>query len=966
MSPRRPIKHSRPGLTSRWTLRRRLLLPFGVGVTALVLAVGGISVLTASRAADGELERVAARAERILDDRLSARQAELEADAVAVAGHDDFSDALASGAPRALAKLTLSGGVQQEHDYVAALGPHGSRVFARRRIRWRGIVERSGLVAEARQGIAGGGLTLTDDGQVVQLVAVPVPIRGSELGVVVLGEVITARALAETGSRVGGALWLETQIGGRRATVGRPTAAHARTRSYSFPVPMTSGSRGSSRFVVALSSERLRAETRSALLMASAIGLVIALALVLLVAALLSRAVLRPLRALRGAIRRIGEGDYETRLPLDGPRELRELAEGFNATATTIGEQRARLEALAGTDPLTGLANNRRFHETLERELERARRGHGDVSLVLLDIDHFKDLNDSHGHPFGDEVLRQVARELVGAVRVTDLVARVGGEEFAVVLSGADPELAQRIAERARAAASAVAVTGGAISCSAGIARFPADAADGRALIDLAGRALYEAKRRGRAHTRRYEESYSSASYTEEQYAEVVALLERPDSIRTVFQPLVDLATGRVVGYEALSRFSAPVGRPPDQWFAQAHRCGLGAELEAKAVEMALAADGRPRGTFLCVNLSPTALFSSVVDDVLPGDMAGLVVEITEKEVVSDAPALGEVLTRLRERGARIALDDAGAGYAGLQQVMQLKLDMIKLDRSLVDGVSDDLAKLALIESFVRFARRTGAAVCAEGIETLEDLAMLADLDVTYGQGYVLARPSEPWASLAPAVSETLLARSVGRVGLEPEDAHLPDTGDRRLEQLTARISEATSLDELHVVHRMIGDELGADDVCFSTWHPDGRYVETVSELGWVHTGERFAVDSYPSTAHVLETQEAVQILAGDPLADPAEVELLATGGYRSLLMLPVISHGQTVGLLECCRADEHPWARSDMNRGRIIGYQLGHMLEMVGRAEVPAAAPALTLVAGGAVEPGNPRSAHAYRGAGL
>ena len=933
------------------SLRRALLLPFCAGVALLVLAVAGISITAATRAADEELARSAAVTKGSFDEAVLGRQAQIESDAATVAFQRGFSERLASGGSRSLSLLTIPSSIQRDYDYIAAAGPRGSRVFADRRVRWPRLVTDSRTVERASAGIAGGGLGVADRGKLIQFAAVPVPMPGARFGMMILGRVVQPEMVDAAGGPLGPELWIETSVGTRRGRLGEPDSGDTPTRIRFYPLTLAAHSGARARLFVSVSTERLEAATRSAALVATATGATIALLLIVLVGALLERAVLRPLRSLRAAIRRMGEGDHDARLPLDGPRELRELALGFNSAAEMIGEQRERLEALAGTDPLTGLANNRRFHETLERELERARREQGELALVLIDIDHFKDLNDARGHPFGDETLRRIATELVGAVRATDLVARVGGEEFALILSGADPELAFQIGERARAAASVLALSPTTVSCSAGIACFRADAADGRALIELADRALYEAKRRGRAHTRRYEESLSTSSYTEAQYAEVVALLERPDSIKTVFQPLVDLATGRVVGYEALSRFNAPLGRPPDQWFAQAHRCGLGAELEAKAVETALAVEGRPPGTFLCVNLRPTALFSSAVRDVLPANMEGLVVEITEQEMVSDAEALSEVLSSLRGRGARIALDDAGAGYAGLQQVMRLELDTIKLDRSLVDGVHGDLAKLALIESFVRFARRTGAAICAEGIETLEDLAVLADLDVTYGQGYVLARPSEPWGTVSPAVSQTLFARSVGREIEGSVSAHIPDTGDRRLEQLTARISRITSLDHLEGVYRLIREELGAEDVCFSTWHPDEGYVETIGELGWVHAGQRFAVADYPTTAHVLETQEAVQILAGDPLADQSEVDLLASGGYRSLLMLPVISRGETVGLLECCRADERPWARSDMDRARIIGYQLGHLLEVLGRTRTDAAGREVSLVQGGALE---------------
>jgi EAL domain-containing protein (putative c-di-GMP-specific phosphodiesterase class I) len=232
---------------------------------------------------------------------------------------------------------------------------------------------------------------------------------------------------------------------------------------------------------------------------------------------------------------------------------------------------------------------------------------------------------------------------------------------------------------------------------------------------------------------------------TEEQREDFAALIARPDAVRPVFQPIVSLASGEPVGYEALARFEGKPGLPPSWWFDQAHRFGLGAALEAQAVRAALAAENRPPGTFLSINLSPSALAHDAGRESLPSDMHELVVEITEEERVFDVEGLQRILEPLRARGARIAVDDAGEGYAGLQQVMSMRADIIKLDRALVADVHADPAKVALIGALVQFARSTGAAICAEGIETLDELRVLIHLGVAYGQGWALGRPEAPW-----------------------------------------------------------------------------------------------------------------------------------------------------------------------------------------------------------------------------
>ena len=263
---------------------------------------------------------------------------------------------------------------------------------------------------------------------------------------------------------------------------------------------------------------------------------------------------------------------------------------------------------------------------------------------------------------------------------------------------------------------------------------------------------------------------------TEEQRDGFAAMIARPDAIRTVFQPIVGLTSGEAVGYEALARFDGKRGLPPSWWFSEAHRFGLGAALEAQSVRAALAARGRPPGTFLSLNLSPSALASADVMESLPEDLTGLVIEITEEERVLDVEALQRHLDPLRARGARIAVDDAGEGYAGLQQVMSMRADIIKLDRALVADVNSDPAKVALIGSLVHFARSTGASICAEGIETLQELRMLVHLGVAHGQGWALARPAPAW----PRVNAEAAGSAVSCARATPRSCPLGDRAQLR------------------------------------------------------------------------------------------------------------------------------------------------------------------------------------------
>ncbi len=471
---------------------------------------------------------------------------------------------------------------------------------------------------------------------------------------------------------------------------------------------------------------------------------VVAVVAVTLLMLIFGRAIFHPLDRLRAAARAVGAGDLSGRLRWRRRDELGQLAREFDSMAAHLEENQRGLEELVHRDPLTDLPNHRRFQEAFAAEFDAARAEGRSFAVVLLDVDEFKRINEARGHPYGDELLGRAAAGLAEAMRDLGVVARVGGDEFGLVLPDADSARAFALAEAARAAVEVSSPVHGTLRCSAGVASYPEDAKSAGALLQLAAGALSWAKDSGRGRTRRYDPEHVFV-VTEEQREDFAALIARPDAVRPVFQPIVALASGEAVGYEALARFDGKPGLPPSWWFSQAHRFGLGAALEGQSVRAALAARNRPAGRFLSINLSPSALGSSHVTESLPRDLRGIVLEITEEERVLDIEGLQRNLQPLRARGARIAVDDAGEGYAGLQQVMSMRADIIKLDRALVADVNTDPAKVALIGSLVHFARSTAAAICAEGVETLEELRTLIHLGVSYGQGWALARPGAPW-----------------------------------------------------------------------------------------------------------------------------------------------------------------------------------------------------------------------------
>jgi diguanylate cyclase (GGDEF)-like protein len=589
-----------------------------------------------------------------------------------------------------------------------------------------------------------------------------------------------------------------------------------------------------------------------------------------------------------------------------------------------LSRQRADLEVLAASDPLTGLGNYRAFQEQLAATVAEG----GEASVIVLDLDHFKALNDTFGHAEGDRVLQATATALSRTVGESGFVARVGGEEFAILMREVDEQVAAAVAERCRRALARLAVPGAALTCSAGVAAFPAHATTVAQLLQAADGALYWAKRSGRNRTRVYDPGHVVALTLREQRREVDALLASTGALVPVFQPIMEVATGRVAGYEALARFTAPFERPPPLWFAQAHRCGLGPVLEARAIRVALAVEARPPGTFLALNVSPASLLSPEVDAALPHDLEGIVIELTEHEAFDADGALDLALTALRARGARIALDDAGAGYAGLQQLIRVRPDIVKVDRSLVAGIHEDGSKLALLEALARFATTTGAAVCAEGVEELAELRALAGIDVTYAQGYALVHPGPAWPVIPGAV--TTEAASAALHGTLVDGTPITGGGPS-LAEMTELLARVATREQLNRALQGVTLQLGAQEAVIS--QVEGECLVTVSNHTWTAEGERFWLADYPATAHVVAEQVVGQVVAGDPASDPAELVVLATMGMRAALLIPLVHEGTTTALLEIYRSSPHAWTNTQLALASELAH---HIAPSVTRVMMP------------------------------
>ena len=737
----------------RASIKRQLLLPFAAGLAALALAIGVGSVLAARSAANDELGARAERAEQLAHDTLERTRERLASDSLLL-GRLLTEPAT----PAQLENRVVRFSVERDLSHISLVDPEGRVLGGDGRADWVKLPLANRLRRRAGARSPASATGVSDRGEPLILATSSVSRPDGET-TLMLGRAIDRGVLAPVERSLGVLFHVETKTASGEAPRVAGSLEEDGTRTVATPLKLSDPDGASARLLVSISSRRVSAATWSILMVTGGAGVLVLMVLLGFLQVLLGKSVVRPVRKLAGGLERVREGKHATRVTAEGAEELRVLADGFNEMAATVGTQHQRLAYLAATDHLTGLANHRRFHDALGHAVAAAEQGSGALGIVVLDLDHFKSLNDAHGHAYGDDVLRLVGARLREAVRESDLVGRVGGEEFALLLPGAAAEEAVEIAERARTAVEEIHLTGVALGCSAGVAVYPDDTLHGREMLSLADAALYMAKNAGRGQTHRFDARHALILSPEQQQEAVRNLLSKPELAVPVFQPIVSLSDGRVVGYEALTRFDDPSDRTPYEWFTLARLCGLGSQLQALAAARALAVPGRPAGTFLSLNLEPSSLGSAAFEKVLPQDLSEIVIEITEQELISDHSHLVDELSALRARGARIALDDTGAGYSGLRHVTLIRPDVIKLDRALVENVNADPGKLALLESFTTFAHRTEAQVCAEGIELDEELDALVELEVDLGQGFRLARPGPPWPSIDPDVAAGLRRR---------------------------------------------------------------------------------------------------------------------------------------------------------------------------------------------------------------
>jgi len=438
--------------------------------------------------------------------------------------------------------------------------------------------------------------------------------------------------------------------------------------------------------------------------------------------------------------------------------------EGTVEDVTALHEYKERIERQARTDELTGLANRTQLRERLEdtvRSADAATR----FALVFVDLDRFKFVNDSLGHHAGDELLCVMARRLTRSGPAGSTVARVGGDEFVMLVPGADETAVRSLTREVLRATSEPWHFNGTelrVNGSVGVAMYPEHGRDPETLLKNADAAMYLAKEQGRSTLRFFSaelrRQLTERVATEQRLREAI----RRDQLLLHYQPRVHADSGRIVGMEALVRWQAP-GEPlvyPASFIAIAEETGLINDigryvLRAACRQARLWRDAGHAGLLMSVNASPRELQQERYAELVLGALeefglppAALEIEITESMVVQDAPRLIRMLNRLREAGVQIAIDDFGTGYSNLRYLQRFPAQRLKLDRSFITDILRSSEDTAIVRAIITLGHNLGMQVVAEGVEQPEQIALLRQLGCDELQGFPLGRPT-PAADLA-------------------------------------------------------------------------------------------------------------------------------------------------------------------------------------------------------------------------
>lgn len=439
-----------------------------------------------------------------------------------------------------------------------------------------------------------------------------------------------------------------------------------------------------------------------------------------------------------------------------------------------ISERKAyqsTIEHLAYHDPITGLPNRRMLREQADQFLAQSQRAGREATLIYLDLDRFKEVNDTLGHEAGDELLVQVARRIQNCVRSGDLLARLGGDEFAILLGETTIEGATDAARRVLAVLQqpfTVADTTLRIGASLGLGVYPRDGNNLDDLMRVADIAMYRAKEHG---TGLMFYSPELDRYSRERLILIQDLREAlaGGEIYLEYQPILDTHRKRWIKVEALARWKHPLRGPisPVTFIPLAEETGLIRDLDHLVLEKACY-EASLLGLSVAVNISPRTLYDSSFVDMVSAALEKsalkpehLHLEITETALIQNLPRAVQHLSALRQLGVRIALDDFGVGHTSMSYLKDLPIDLLKIDRSFISGIGRDTREEAILRTILLLGEGLGLRTVAEGVETAEQIAWLQERGCHLLQGFGIARP-QPKESLLNPREPVLLGEEIG------------------------------------------------------------------------------------------------------------------------------------------------------------------------------------------------------------
>ena len=526
---------------------------------------------------------------------------------------------------------------------------------------------------------------------------------------------------------------------------------------------------------------------------------------------------------------------------------------GFVGSGSDLTERRradAEITRLALFDGLTGLANRQRMRAALDQMLCHTRGQHRESSMLLLDLDRFKVVNDTLGHQTGDALLKQVSQRLRRTIGETGMVGRLGGDEFQVLL----PDLADReqVGDLARRVifdlSQPYSIDGSAISigCSIGVAVSPEDGTDAETLVRNADLALYAAKGDGRGIHRFFRGELLAGAQNRKQLEDDLRHALAGDQFHIAYQPVVSTHSERIVGYEALLRWEHPTRGlvSPADFIPVAEDCRLIEAIGEWVLRTAcIEAAGWPADVRVAVNVSPIQFANPALPALVTSALAKsgiaphrLELEITEGVFLDETAATEQMFKTLKGCGVRLALDDFGTGYSSLGYLKKAPFDKIKIDQSFVKGATiAGNRNAAIIKAIVSLADTLGMETTAEGVENHDEIALIRELGCSHIQGYVYGKPARAPDVLAQLAAAGGMATATGyRVSRSPRTAMLRTariqsgdvTGEVRIRNLSSTGAMIDGIDvedgtgELDVLIELLEDQMFPAKL---RWAADGK-----------------------------------------------------------------------------------------------------------------------------------------------